>query len=174
MKDVPGSTQTGGTPNAPRKSADRPRREDDNLHVPFSNIEQGRQTGLQRQCAGAELWRRHNMLPAKLADDRIDGQRWSHRQIERRYDDQARRALRGHASFALKRQRIENPSVRLDNGIAYSLSCEYSGPWPSLFVGRHSERCLLASIKARISAIAGSAPSDCLTSCKRSAKVPAP
>src|SRR5712671_5807846 len=89
----PGSTHEGGTPNAPRTPGDFRRRGDNNLHVPFSNIEQGRKTSLQRQGAGAKHSRRHDILPAKLADDRVHGSRWSGQWNWRRPDDQAGRAL---------------------------------------------------------------------------------
>src|ERR1700676_3083871 len=69
----PDSTHEGGTPNAPRTPADQQRRGDDSLHVPFSNNEHGRKTSLQRQSAGAQHSRRHEILPEKLADDRVKG-----------------------------------------------------------------------------------------------------
>ncbi len=91
--ECPGSTHEGGTPNAPRTPDDCRWRGDDNLYVSFSNIEQGRETGLQRQGAGAKHSRRHDILPAKLADDRVHGARWSGQWNWRRPDDQAGRAL---------------------------------------------------------------------------------
>jgi hypothetical protein len=46
-------------------------------HIPFSNNEQRRETSLQRQGGGAQYSRRHDVLPAKLADDRVHGSRLS-------------------------------------------------------------------------------------------------
>jgi hypothetical protein len=47
----------------------------------FQNNQQGRETSLYRQSAGAQYSRRDDILPAKLADDRVHGSRWSRRQI---------------------------------------------------------------------------------------------
>jgi hypothetical protein len=91
--ECPGSTHEWGDTNAPRTPGDLRRRGDDNLYIPFSNIEQRRKTGLQRQGASAKHSRRHEILPAKLADDRVHGSRWSGQQDWRRPDNQAVRAL---------------------------------------------------------------------------------
>src|SRR5882724_2612690 len=87
----PGSTHEGGTPNAPRTPADPRRR--GGLHVPFSNCDQWRKASLQRQRAGAQHSRGHDVLPAKLAADRVHGPRWSRRQGSRRPGNQAGCAL---------------------------------------------------------------------------------
>jgi len=51
------------------------------LYVPFSNSERGRATGLWRQSAGVQYLRGYDILPAKLADDRVHGSRWPSQQI---------------------------------------------------------------------------------------------
>src|SRR5712675_1997771 len=89
----PGSTHEWGDTNAPRTPGDLGRRGGNKLHVPFSNIGQGGKTGLQRQSGGAKHSRRHEILPGKLADDRVHGSRWSGQQDWRRPDNQAVRAL---------------------------------------------------------------------------------
>jgi len=91
--ECPGSTHEWGDTNAPRTPGDLRRRGDDNLYIPFSNIEQRRKTGLQRQGASAKHSRRHEILPAKLADDRVHGSGWSGQRDWRRPDNQAVRAL---------------------------------------------------------------------------------
>ncbi len=101
QRSVPVRRTNGGTPNAPRTPGDLRRRGDDNLYIPFSNIEQRRKTGLQRQGASAKHSRRHEILPAKLADDRVHGSGWSGQQDWRRPDNQAVRALMTGFEMAL-------------------------------------------------------------------------
>src|ERR1700676_4756932 len=69
------STHDWGTPNAPRTQADHPERR--GLYVPFSNCDQWRKASPQRHRAGAQHSRGHDILPAELAADRVDGRRWS-------------------------------------------------------------------------------------------------
>ena len=70
-----------GDTNALRTPAEQRRCGDNSLHVPLSNREQRRKTSLQRCGAGTHHSRRHDILSAKLADDRIPGARWSSQQI---------------------------------------------------------------------------------------------
>jgi hypothetical protein len=81
-----------GDTNALRTPAEQRRYGDNSLHVPLSNREQRRKTSLQRCGAGTHHSGRHDILSAKLADDRIHGARWSSHQIRPRPDNQAGRA----------------------------------------------------------------------------------
>ena len=89
-----------GNTNALRTPAEQRRCGDSSLHVPLSNREQRRKTGLQRCSAGTQHSRRHDILSAKLADDRSHGARWSSLATRSDDDRTIRLAMPGYPGSA--------------------------------------------------------------------------